>query len=230
MIVKIGLQLLFHQVPVFNIPAKLISISNSADILRYLYGTNATDDKKSAYLKPTPEALEWEKKFDKMGIDIRRYAYYHIMFKSPIGDEALFKTWGLYVDGVPQWQKALLKVLFPVLKQFLVNALNVNPEGAEDGLRKSRELFAEVDALLKDGRKFILNTDEPTFVDVTFASLGAILAIPDNYGNTALNEESRLNLSWCGVEFQKAVKEFRKTPSGKFVLRMFKDYRQATVQ
>jgi glutathione S-transferase len=69
-----------RMVPTLRVPGKNISISNSSDILRYLYGhLLGTDPDKAMFLKPTAESLEWESKFDKMGVDIRRYAYYHVM-------------------------------------------------------------------------------------------------------------------------------------------------------
>ena len=72
---------------------------NSADILRYLYGLYAHDPERADFLRPTQEALEWEKKIDKMGVNIRRYAYYHILVKSPKGEATALKAWGEFVNN-----------------------------------------------------------------------------------------------------------------------------------
>ncbi len=63
-------------------------------------------------------------------------------------------------------------------------------------------------------------------MDITFASLAAILALPDNYaGPKILNEASRPRLSMATPEMQKEARAFRETPAGKLVLKMYKLYR-----
>ncbi len=69
--------------PVLNIPGKHISISNSSDILRYLYATTyAVDPERAKFLEPSPEAVKWEAKIDQMGDDIRAFVYYHVSILS----------------------------------------------------------------------------------------------------------------------------------------------------
>ena len=45
--------------------------------------------------------------------------------------------------------------------------------------------------LLSDGRKFLLNTDTPTYVDFAFAALAGISVHPKQYGGNALHENTR---------------------------------------
>ena len=49
----------------------------------------------------------------------------------------------------------------------------------------------QVNQLLSDGRKFLLNTDTPTYVDFTFAALAGITFDPKEYGGNALHEMTR---------------------------------------
>ncbi len=57
--------------------------------------------------------------------------------------------------------------------------MNLSPEAGRARLKEAKEgTLAELEALLSDGRKFILGTEEPTYVDVAFASLAAPLAMP----------------------------------------------------
>lgn len=137
------------------------------------------------------------------------------------------KLWGIHIETIPQWQKVLLRALLPVLKAFLKKALNVTPEGSKSGMVKSKEFFKEIDDLLSDGRKFLLGTDYPTFVDISFASLAAILVVPEeNYGGKYyLNVASKFKISDFSPEMQKESHEFRKTKAGKLVLKMFQEYR-----
>ena len=147
-------------------------------------------------------------------------------FNSPAGDESLLKFWGYYNNKVPQWQRMLLKATFSLLRTRLGIVLNITPEGAKDGLAKSKSFFDEVDKLLGDGRKFLLNTDEPTYVDVAFASLGAILLIPDNYGGIdTFDGEVRPTECDLSTDYKKERLEFAKRPSGKFVTMMYKEHR-----
>ena len=45
--------------------------------------------------------------------------------------------------------------------------------------------------LLSDGRKFLLNTDNPANVDFTFAALAALTFDPKEYGGNALHKKTR---------------------------------------
>ena len=66
-------------VPNMNIPAKNISISNSSDILKYLYAhLKCSDEEGAKFLEPTPKSFELEKKIDECGRHIRTYIYYHV--------------------------------------------------------------------------------------------------------------------------------------------------------
>ncbi|TRY67759.1 hypothetical protein TCAL_07806 [Tigriopus californicus] len=201
-------------------------VSNSADILRYLYGKFYTQSNVEEFLRPSKEAVELEKKLDLLGLDLRRYMYYHLLVASPLPHESALTIWGLHSPNVPEWQKYLLKAMMPLLRAFLCKVANITPEGALDGWKKSEKTFKEIDALLSDGRAYLLNTNHPTFVDVTFASLAAILVFPDNYGGPRLVPESRPQLKFASADYQKHVKSFRQTPSGKFILKMYKERSQ----
>merc|ERR1719187_3093329 len=92
--------LLLRGVPQLKVPGKNIVISNSADILRYLYGDNCTVEEREAFLRPTARSLELEKKFERLGEDYRRFAYFHI-FSSPVKEEWEKQVWGLYQPHIP---------------------------------------------------------------------------------------------------------------------------------
>jgi glutathione S-transferase len=98
-------------------------------------------------------------------------------------------------------------------------------QGAADGLKKTDQVFEEVDNLLKDGRKYLLGTDEPTYIDYTFASLAAIGILPDQYGGPRLSPDTRPVPEDFGPEAQAVFKKYRKRPAGQFVLRMYKEHR-----
>ncbi len=74
----------------------------------------------------------------------------------------------------------LLKASLPVLKIFMEKVLRLSLEDGREGLRLCKEgIFKEVDAMLEDGRKYLLNTDEPTYIDVAYAALAAVMVLPE---------------------------------------------------
>jgi hypothetical protein len=84
--------------------------------------------------------------------------------------------------------------------------------------------------MLSDGRQFFLNTDAPTYVVFTFASLAAIAIYPEGYGGRVLGEKA--SLWFDGIRDKNIltqVKEYRKTLAGKFVLRIYKDQRLSKI-
>ncbi len=135
---------------------------------------------KERFLRPTKEALELEKKFDRLGDDVRRFGYSQVMM-DPSADKNLLRGWGLLNgDRIPQWQKLLLKATIPLLKPFIDKVLNLTPEAGRASMRKAREgTLKEVEEMLSDGRKYLLGTEEPTYVDVAFAALASVLVMPD---------------------------------------------------
>jgi hypothetical protein len=91
-------------------------------------------------------------------------------------------------------------------------------------LKKAEEFFGEIDKILNKNQ-FIMGTEEPTYIDYSFAAIAAIAALPDQYGGPKLTPESRLKLSDFTLETQKYFKKFRNTPSGKFVMKMYAEHR-----
>ena len=81
-------------VPTLKIPANDISISNSSDILRYLYGhIKGQDEQKAKFLEPSPESVELEAKLDKLAYHIRTWLYFQFLVNSKSSDEMALKTW-----------------------------------------------------------------------------------------------------------------------------------------
>ncbi len=63
-------------------------------------------------------------------------------------------------------------------------------------------------------------------MDITWAALSAIGLLPDGYGGNALNDASKLRLSdMRDKEHVKEIEAARKTPAGKFALRIYRDFR-----
>ena len=68
-----------RMVPNLQIPGQNILISNSSDIVKYLYGHLKTvDEDKAKFLEQSPASAELVEKFDKLGHLLRSYLYYHV--------------------------------------------------------------------------------------------------------------------------------------------------------
>ena len=72
-----------------------------------------------------------------------------------------------------------------------------------------------------------MNTDDPTFVDIAFASIASIMIIPDNLGGAeTIDEEARPRVQDMSKEGRAQVEALRERPSGKFVLKMYQNFRE----
>jgi len=83
---------------------------------------------------------------------------------------------------IPFWQRDLIKVFLPLFKQFMVRALRLSPNHAERALAKTKAIHQELEEYFKDGRKYVLGTDEPTYCDFALASLSGSMYLHPKYG------------------------------------------------
>lgn len=169
-----------------------------------LYGRNATERHEIEIL---------EDLFDEqLGPHTRRWAYFYVL---PMRDLMLRMT----RDSAPKLEHAVLTVIFPVARQMMRRAMKITPEGAQRSLGKIQEVFTEVDKKLADGRRFLVG-DSLSAADITFASLAAVVLLPEQYAATLptledLPEEARVH-----------IRGWRKQPAGEFAMRMFREHRR----
>lgn len=221
----LGLFITGRTVPVLKIPGNAISIGNSPDILRYLYGEHCCENEKANFLQPTLERLDLEKKFDKLGFNYRAFAYY-VIFNSPIVDTWEKEVWGLYQPGVPEWQKFILKLASPVFRKLVTMKLDITQENGMRRLKEARKTIEEIDELLSDGRKTLLGTPEPTYIDFHFCSMVAIILRPQEYGGGRLNRKTfDPNQKEVPHQMKEEKDYLMKTRSGKFVMNMYTQFR-----
>eukprot|EP01099_Mayorella_cantabrigiensis_P006852 TRINITY_DN5860_c0_g1_i1.p1 TRINITY_DN5860_c0_g1~~TRINITY_DN5860_c0_g1_i1.p1 ORF type:complete len:136 (+),score=29.72 TRINITY_DN5860_c0_g1_i1:175-582(+) len=126
----------------------------------------------------------------------------------------------------------MLPVIFPIFRSMLRKALSINQENAILSVGIINECFDEVSRLLevRNGKidqqegitKFLLG-ESITAADITFASLGAIVLQPDNYGYPVTKEE--ILRSQLSQEFWNLVDGWRATRAGRFVLNLYKFHR-----
>lgn len=220
----LGVLLTGRTVPALEIPPGLTRIGDSPRILRYLWGEFAgrLPFERTAFLEPTPATLELEQFFDRrLGNDTRLWVYARIFSRRDL----TLRTWGIEDTRIPRWQRLLLRLIAPLLRMAVRTMLGVSPARAERALQRTRESFDQVDAMLADGRRYLMGTSL-SFADITFASLAAIAVLPPEYAGRNLPGR-RLTLEDLDEEWRALAEEFRARPAGQFVLRLYREERLA---
>jgi len=218
----LGVLLTGRTVPSLEVPPGLTRIGDSPRILRYLWGEycGRLPEERTRFLEPTAAALALEQKFDRrLGNDVRVWAYSRIFRRRDL----TLRSWGIEEPGIPAWQRALLRAFTPVLRMAVKNMLGVTPSRAEKALERTRQAFDEVDALLVDGRRYLLG-DALSFADITFASLAALAVLPPEYAGRGL-QGRRLVVEDLDAGWRAEVEDFRRRPAGQFVLRLYREER-----
>jgi glutathione S-transferase len=220
----LGLVLGARTVPLLVLPASRTSIGDSPQILRFLWGSTAVSlpPDRRRFLEPTAEAVALERRFDNvLGVKVRVWSYWHLLQQRDL----TLMMWGLDEPSVPSWQRKLLPLLQPALAALLRRMLGVTEASAAAGLAATKEIFAEVDSMLADGRRYLLGGTEISFVDITFASLAALALFPDGYGGDGVSIHAapldRLAPAW-----RAEVEALRNTPAGLFVMRLYAEERR----
>lgn len=154
------------------------SICDSPHILRYLYGRCVAErPEQAAFLAPTPERLDWERRFDRYGADLQVWVYHHLL-----KDPAMCKrAWGAYSDDVPAAQRWTVLALYPVLEWFIRRSFQPDRAHYEKVVTRIEALLADVEAQLADGRDALLGGEDLDFTDITLAGLSSLWVWPANF-------------------------------------------------
>jgi glutathione S-transferase len=116
--------------------------------------------------------------------------------------------------GVPAWERASLRLAYPLLIAIVAHVLDVTPATAATAEAEVRSSFDAVGKRLADGRPYLCG-EEFTAADLTFSALAAPVLMPSNYG-VALPQPSELPPYAAEV-----VSELRAHPAGVHALTMF---------
>ncbi len=160
-------------------------IGNSPDILRYLYGRClAKDPARAAFLEPTLERLEFEKRLDAYGRSLQVWVYYHLLQDRNL----TLHAWGADSPQTPGWQRLLLRLLFPVQARLIRFSFRINDANYARAVTRIEELLGGVNADLEDGRASVLGGTEHNFTDFAFAAFTGLWLMPQGYGGGRADE------------------------------------------
>lgn len=185
------------------------AFTDSTDILRYL-DEIAPDNAKLYPSNPElrQEVEELEDLFDKqLGPATRCWAYFYVMDDYKL----IQRSW---CQGVPFIEGALFPVVFPWMRSVVRRGFNITPESAAQAYEQIKSIFEQVSKLLSDGRTYLIG-DSFSAADITFAALAAPVVLPSEHPMSSGNLQQLPSKMACEIN------EFRKTPAGAYVLRLY---------
>ena len=154
-------------------------IGNSPDILRYVYGRYLPERPESvAFLEPTAERVEFERRLDQYGVSLQVWVYYHLLHDRDL----TLHAWGVNNPATPAWQRVALRVLFPLLAFMIRLSFKINDTSFAKSVARIEDLLADVNADLTDGRRSLLGGEEINYTDLQFAAFTGLWLMPEGYG------------------------------------------------
>ena len=185
-------------------------VCESADIVVWADARAATPRRRMIPEDPelAREARALADDYDERLGPATRLWVYHEMFDHP----ELVAT--SMTDGVPGWERQAFRFGHRALAFAIARFLSVDDDNAVEAERTFRAVFAEVDARLADGRRYLVG-DAFSIADLTFAALSAPLVAPAEYG-VRLPAVDDLPPGMVDV-----VREHRESRAGQHALAMF---------
>lgn len=120
----------------------------------------------------------------------------------------------LFCKGIPRIERIRCRLFFNMISKSLTKDYNLDGNTAGEHLIQIRKIFAQVDELLKDGRKY-LSGPTLTIADIAFAAIGAPLILPEEFGGTVAR------IQHIPESYRNDVHAFRASAAGQFILRLY---------
>jgi glutathione S-transferase len=153
-----------------------------------------------------------EERFDEaLGPHARRWAYAQLLPHRRLLREIMSR-------GVPRVEARLLPVMMPIVIPLIRAALRITPESAQRSKLRVQEVFAEVEARLGDGRRYLVG-DRFSAADLTFAALASPSLLPVQCG------ASYPPIDNVPPGMREEVRRLRDTEAGRFALRLYSQER-----
>ena len=154
-------------------------IGDSPDILRYLYGRYVHEDpERVAFLEPTAERVELERKLDAYARSLQVWIYCYLLKDRDL----TLHAWGVNNPATPAWQRVALRVLFPVQAFLIRYSFKINETGYKRAVARIEETLTMAEEQLADGRESLLGGTDINYTDITFAAYTGLWLRPLAYG------------------------------------------------
>jgi glutathione S-transferase len=188
-------------------------VPDSTDILRFV-DRRLPDPKRLYPADCEAEVAALEDGFDLgLGPHARRLGYYYAL---PDRSSVL----KMAAEGVPRWEAALLRASFPLARAAMKRGMRIDDEGAARSRALVEKTFAEVDARLGDGRRYLAG-DVLTAADITFAALASPLLSPPEHPYAYAFAKATVPAPMSALRSQ-----LQASPAGQLALRVYRDHRR----
>ena len=186
-------------------------VYTAESIVRYL-DMKSTPGKKLIPTDNTLAATLWEL-FDLFIYTLDEHIT-HYVYAQMLPNTSMTKK--VFSQGAPLMEKLGYQFGYTSLANRLIKE-SQNVSGV-DSLVQIKNIFTRVDALLSDGRKYLLG-DNLSLADFAFSSIASYMILPAEFGGTMPT------ISQVPEQFRNVVTELRTTPAGQFVLRLYYEHR-----
>jgi glutathione S-transferase len=185
--------------------------ADSSDIVRHV-AVQAGRDQDLYPDEHRAEIHRLEADFDAFGVETRKLFY--AALRRPGG--ARFLRFNSH--GAPWWEAAALRVAYPFALGFIARYLDVTEEAVVEAQEKISDVLDAVALRLRDGRRYLMG-DTFTAADLSFASLAAPIAFPQEYGvPLPTRDEALAHAPDAG--------RYWEHPAVEFSLRMYAEHRR----
>jgi glutathione S-transferase len=147
-----------------------------------------------------------------LGVESRRWFYFQYR-QEPVS--AILR---LIAQRVPAHERLLARWLLWPMQEFARKRLNISLRTVEAGLEQVSQVLAHTDALLADGRPYLLG-DRFTAADLSFACLMAPFTLPRRYGVWLPGPEE------LPTAMQTTARSISQSLSGQHAIRLFEEER-----
>jgi glutathione S-transferase len=200
-------------VPVLRVGGR--TLADSTDIVAYADAAAAPERKLyPADARTRAEVDALEDGFDEiLGPNIRRVVYFHLLPRRPVVME-------LFDAGTPSWQRAALRVVYPLLRRGMQRFMRIDERTAAASLAEVLRTFDAIEKRMSDGRPYLAG-DRFSAADLTFAALAGPAVRPDGHPVRFPDPD---RFPPAVVEL---MRETQERPAGAFVRRLYREHRRA---
>ncbi|WP_299407103.1 glutathione S-transferase C-terminal domain-containing protein [uncultured Roseobacter sp.] len=148
-----------------------------------------------------------------LGDDVVNWSYWNFLKHKSV-------VWPSLTTSVPWYEKLTCALAFGTIRTLMYKGLKLNQGVADTSLQSIYDGWDKFDAMLADGRRYLVG-DRLSYADLaTAAALGPMILAQGYHG--MLPNEAK-----CPVFMQKVYKELRQRPTGLFIQRIYDTHRPA---
>lgn len=148
-----------------------------------------------------------------VGGAVVKWSYWNLLkYKSAV--------WPSITTGVPWYEKLTCLIAFPLIRALMYKGLKLDQAEADAALKSIYDGFDKIDAMLADGREYLIG-GRLTYADLAVAASLAPMVLAQGYQGMLPNQAA------CPEFMQNVYRDLRQRPTGLFIQRIYDTYRRA---